>query len=117
MTEPSATPNYGWGMLCHLSALCMLLGIPLGHVLGPLLVWLFKRASDPFADLEGKESLNFQISMSLYVLVAIPLCLFVVGFFLIGALIVADVVLVIVAAVKTSKGTPYRYPLTFRLIQ
>ena len=55
-----------WGMLCHLSALSVFIGIPFGNILGPLIVWLLKREEDPFIDEQGRESLNFQISMSIY---------------------------------------------------
>ncbi|MEW6113824.1 MAG: DUF4870 domain-containing protein, partial [Thermodesulfobacteriota bacterium] len=55
-----------WGMLCHLSALLGLVLISFGHILGPLVVWLFKKNDDPFIDEQGKESLNFQISMTIY---------------------------------------------------
>jgi uncharacterized Tic20 family protein len=39
-----------FGMLCHLTALSALLGIPLGHILGPLVVWLMKKNDYPFVD-------------------------------------------------------------------
>lgn len=106
-----------WGMLCHLSALSAFLGIPFGHLLGPLVVWLVKKNEYPFVDEQGKESLNFQISVTIY---AIPL--FVLVFVLIGiplliALLAVDVVLVIVAAVKASNGESFRYPLTIRFVK
>src|SRR5438105_4208934 len=43
-------------MLCHLLAIFT-------HFLGPLLIWLIKKDSSPFVDDQGKESLNFQITM------------------------------------------------------
>ncbi len=58
-----------WGILCHLSALAMLLGVPLGNLLGPLVVWLVKRDQSSFVDQQGREALNFQISITLYALV------------------------------------------------
>ena len=53
------------GMLRHLLSLTLLIGVPLGNILGPLIVWLIKRDEDSFVDLCGKESLNFQISMTI----------------------------------------------------
>jgi len=105
-----------WGMLCHLTALIGFIGIPFGHLLGPMVVWLVKKNDDPFIDEQGKESLNFQISMTIYGIIAAFLVLILIGIPLLIALAVADVILVVIASVKTSNGEPYRYPLTIRLI-
>ena len=109
----------------HLSALVGLLGVP--SPLGPLVLWLAKRESHPFIDAQGKEALNFNLSALLYIVV-----LFVFGFIftvltlgfglflLVPAFIAAMaawVVLVIVAAVKASKGELFRYPLTIRFVR
>lgn len=104
-------------MLCHLSALSGWVGVPLGHILGPLLVWLFKKDESPFIDAEGKESLNFQISMTIYLAVSAILIFVVVGFVLIGILFIFNLVYVILASIEASKGQPYRYPLTIRFIK
>jgi uncharacterized Tic20 family protein len=105
-----------WGMLCHLSAL---LGLALGGAmfLGPLIVWLLKKNDHPFIDEQGKESLNFQISMLIYGVVAAVLICVVIGFFLLIGLVVLDIIFVIIASVKVSSGENYRYPLTIRLIR
>jgi uncharacterized Tic20 family protein len=87
-----------------------------GHILGPLIVWLIKRGDAPEIDAHGKESLNFQISMLIYNLVAGVLCLFLIGFFLLAILHLLNVVFVIIAAVKASEAQFYRYPFTIRLI-
>lgn len=102
-----------WAVLCHLAGL---LPLPVGHFIGPLVVWLLKRDEDPFVDDQGKEAVNFQISMAIYELAAALSICIVVGFFLLPALMLLDAILVIVAAVKASRGEAYRYPLTIRLI-
>ena len=51
----------------------------LGHILGPLIVWLMKRGDSPEIDAYGKESLNFQISMLIYDAIAAILCLVLIG--------------------------------------
>jgi uncharacterized Tic20 family protein len=106
-----------WGMLCHLTALVGFIGIPFGHVLGPLVVWLLKKNDYSFVNEQGKESLNFQISMTIYVFFAIFLFIIKIGIVLLIGLVIADLILVIIASVKTSKGEIYRYPLTIRLIK
>ncbi len=106
-----------WGMFCHLAALAAFVGIPLGNILGPLIVWLIKRDEFPFVADQGKESLNFQISMSIYGLICIPLMFVVIGIFLLFALMIVDVVFIVIATMKANEGTLYRYPLTIRLIK
>jgi uncharacterized Tic20 family protein len=104
-------------MLCHLTALAGFIGIPFGHILGPLVVWLLKKNDYPSVDEQGKESLNFQISLSIYGIISALLIFVMVGIFLLIVLILADLILVIVASVKTSNGESYRYPLTIRFIK
>ena len=113
-----------WTMLCHLSALIIFLGIPFGNILGPFIVWLFKKNRFPLVDVLGKESMNFQIAMSIYITIAFILAFgftpVLIGFLLYpvgGILIVADIVLTIVATIKASNNEPYRYPFIFRLIR
>jgi len=55
-----------WAMGCHLAVLAVYMGIPFGNILGPLIIWLVKKDEFPLVDEQGKESLNFQISMLIY---------------------------------------------------
>jgi uncharacterized Tic20 family protein len=105
------------GMLCHLLSLTLLLGVPLANILVPLSVWPIKRDEDPFVDLCGKESLNFQISMTIYMVIAGFLILLFVGLFMIPILMILNIVYTIIAAIKASQGTSYTYPLTIRFIK
>ncbi len=105
-----------WGMLCHLTALSLLLGIPFGNILGPLVIWLIKKEDYSFVDQQGKESLNFQISLTIYTIAAGILCIVLIGIPLLIGLFIAFFVLVVIASIKTSNGEPYRYPMTIRFI-
>jgi uncharacterized Tic20 family protein len=117
MNETSTSGNVrSWCVACHLSALAGFVVPAVGHVLGPLIVWLIKRADSPEIDAHGKEALNFQISMLIYNLVAGVLCLLLIGFALLAVLHILNVVFVILAALKAGEGQMYRYPLTLRLI-
>lgn len=106
-----------WGMACHLSALAGLFLPTFGHVLGPLVVWLLKKDSSPFVDEEGKESLNFQLSMSLYALLVAPSILIIIGFFLLGILAFLSFLFAVIGAVRASNGESYRYPMTIRFLK
>lgn len=105
-----------WAMLCHLSTFAGYL-FPFANILAPLLVWILKREGNPLVDDQGKEAMNFQISITLYVLIALVFSLILIGIpFLLG-LLLADLVLTLVAAVKAGDGETYRYPFTLRLIR
>ena len=105
-----------WCVLCHASALLGLFFHFLGHILGPLVVWLLKRGDSPEIDSYGKESLNFQISMLIYDAVAAILCIILIGIPILIGLWVLNTVLVIIASAKAGKGEFYRYPFTIRFI-
>lgn len=106
-----------WAMLCHLAGLALLIGIPAANILAPLIIWQMKKEQHPFIDAHGKESMNFQISMFIYGLIAGLLILVCVGMVLLPAVIIADIVFVIIAGIKANDGQAYRYPLTIRLIK
>ena len=105
------------GMLCHLLSLSLFVGIPFGNILGPLIIWLIKKDQFPFVNDQGKESLNFQISVTIYYIVAAVLMLALIGFLLLPAIAIFAIVEVIMASVKASKGIPFRYPLSIRFIK
>ena len=116
-----------WEVLCHLSALAMFVGIPFGNILGPLAVWLLKKNELPSVDEQGKESLNFQISITLYLIglgaITVGSLVILIGFLLlpvfIGALAcwwLVNLIFVVIAAIKASNGEAYRSPMTIRFI-
>lgn len=118
MTLPDlyvSSDERNWSVIAHLSALSALF-IPFGHVLGPMVVWLIKRREMPMVDRHGKEALNFQITMTIASFLCGFLAFIGIGLVLLFVLLVVDAVLVIMAAVKTSRGEDFRYPLTWRLI-
>ncbi len=104
-----------WGMACHLAALAGLV-IPFGNVVGPLVVWLMKKNESAFVDDQGKESLNFQISASIYMLVAALSMFVLIGFILLPIVALATLIMTIVGAIRANNGEQYRYPLTIRFV-
>lgn len=105
-----------WAMLCHLTAFAGSI-IPFGHLVGPLTIWLIKKDNMPFVDDQGKEAVNFQLTMTLAAVVSFILVLLFIGVFLLLAVMVVDIVFVIVATIKANDGVPYRYPLCIRFIK
>lgn len=123
---PGGTPSAEektWGMLAHLSALSGLLTGGIGCVVGPLVVWLIKKDTLPFVDDQGKEALNFNITLLLVAVLLWAMVIFTLGIGVIlalplGILIgLAWLVLTIVALVKANEGEAYRYPFALRLIK
>ncbi len=82
------------------------------------MVWLLKHHENPDVEIHGKESLNFQITMLGYAVVAALLGMAScgIGWFLMIPLVAAWVVFTVIASVKASNGERYQYPLTLRLI-
>lgn len=104
-----------WAMLCHLAALAAFV-FPLGNVIGPLVVWLVKKDEFPLVEDQGKESLNFQISVTIYGAVAFLLVFVLIGFLLLPVVGLFYLIMTIVGAVKANQGIAYRYPLCIRFI-
>jgi hypothetical protein len=116
-TSSSSSDVRTWNVLCHATALAGFFVPWAGHILGPLIVWLAKRNDSPEIDQHGKESLNFQISMLIYNVIAGVLCLVLIGFVILAILHILNLVLVIIASIQASEGKFYRYPITIRLIK
>jgi uncharacterized Tic20 family protein len=106
-----------WGMLAHLTAFAFFLFPPLGNVIGPLIVWLVKRDKSAFVADQGKEALNFNISVFLAALVCGLLVYVFIGILLGVALFVFWLAMTIVAGIKAGEGVQYRYPFAVRLIK
>ena len=105
----SLTPDERtWGLVAHVSGLI--------GFLGPLIVWLIKKDESAFVEGEARESLNFQITVTLAAIPCAILILLCIGVFLLMALWVASVVFIIMGAIKANEGIPYRYPVSLRLI-
>jgi hypothetical protein len=106
-----------WGMLCHLTALLGLAGIPFGNIFGPLLVWLYKKKAYAMVDKQGRESLNFQLTMTILVLISALLIYLKIGMMLIFVLASINVVLVLIASVQSYRGETFRYPFRIRFLK
>ena len=117
--SPLPTPSKEvcqWAMLCHFAAFFGLI-FPFGNLLGPLIVWQLKKEVDPYIDAQGKEALNFQITVAIAAMICFLLMVVIIGFPLLMLVGVGALVLTIIAGVKVNDGIAYRYPFTWRLIK
>jgi uncharacterized protein len=112
---PSAEERQ-WALVAHLAGL---VASALGGFafLGPLIVWLIKKDQSAFVADQAKEALNFQIAVTIALLVSIGIAMATcVGAILIPIVAIGSLVFSIVAAVESNKGVYYRYPYSLRLI-
>ena len=125
---PDTTPEARqFAMFIYISSFLGLL-IPLGNLIAPLVLWLMKKESHPFIDDQGKEVINFQLSvlivfagllilnMLLILTVILSPLVFLTGL-LMFALFVYVVIITIMGAVKAKEGVHFRFPYTVRLIK
>jgi len=100
-----------WAMICHLAALAIFVMPLIGLVIGPLVIWLIKKEQYPFVDEQGKQAVNFQISMLIYSAVGGLLVLACgIGVIVVGVVGILNLVFMIIAAIKANDGYHYRYP-------
>jgi uncharacterized Tic20 family protein len=116
---PTGTPSAEekqWALFAHLSALVGYI-IPFGSIIGPLVIWQIKKNEMPFVDDQGKEALNFQITVAIIAIICLVLVLILIGILLLWALALANLVFIIIAALAANNGQAYRYPFAFRFIK
>lgn len=118
VSQPAPTERERtWGMLAHLAALAGLLLPLVGNVIGPLAVSLARHDESPFVSAHVRESLNFNLTVTLCAAACMLLALVFVGFLLGGLLFIAWLVLTLIAAIKASEGAPYRYPFSLHFLK
>ncbi|TNG00104.1 MAG: DUF4870 domain-containing protein [Gammaproteobacteria bacterium] len=113
MTEKERT----YATWMHLSGLTSYIGIPVGHILVPLVLWLLKRKESVYLDQQGREILNFQLTITFYLIFSYLLVYILIGFLLLGIVVLLHIVATIIAAVRTYDGQMFRYPVTLRVIK
>jgi uncharacterized Tic20 family protein len=109
-------------IFCHLSALIggvvfSAVGLPVGNILGPLLIWLWKKDTMPMVNEHGKAALNFQITVSIIVFACMLTFFLILPILVAIATVIAALILTIIATIKASNGELYRYPFALRLIK
>ncbi|KRG53198.1 DUF4870 domain-containing protein [Stenotrophomonas maltophilia] len=87
--------------------------------IGALIIWLINKddASKAFVTDQAKEALNFQITVTIAMVISIILMIVIIGGILAPIVGVINLVFCIIAAVKANNGEAYRYPFTLRLIK
>lgn len=115
--EGMSKDERNWGMFCHLSAFSGLLVPFFGSILGPLIIWAIKKDEFPFVDRQGKESMNFQITMAIVITISWILVFAVIGLLILPVVVIYTLVMIVIASIKTNDGVEYRYPYSIRFIK
>ena len=103
-----------WAMFCHQGTLVT--WFPFANIILPLTIWMVKKETSSLVNDQGKEALNFQITILIGYAICIPLVLVLIGIPAMAALFLYHVIFSIVAAIKANEGRAYRYPYTLRLV-
>ena len=103
-------------MLCHISIFSGTV-IPFGNLLVPLVIWLIKKDEMKFVDDQGKEILNFQISITIYLILSIFLIILLIGIPMVIGLFIFNFICTIIGAIKANDGKYYRYPMAIQFIK
>ncbi len=117
---PGGITEQQWILFLNLSALAGFVIPSMGHILGPLIIWLVKKPESAAIDAAGRAVLNFQISWTFWMVASVILafvgsCL-IVPIVLPVAVGIAWLVFVIIGSVKVSNGEPYTFPLTIKML-
>jgi uncharacterized protein len=106
-----------WAIASHLGALSLYIGIPIGHIIIPLVIWLSKKEDSALVENQAKESLNFQITVSIFGFVFLVLSFVLIGIPFLIATGLLHIVFTIIATIEVDKGKTYRYPINLRFIK
>jgi uncharacterized protein len=138
-----ASQERNWAMAAHLSALVAIAGLPFGHVLGPLVVYLIKGHESEFVGEHARASLNYQITVSILFVVAVivavawtlayailndtsateatsPASVGILWIAFAGAVLIVlllSIVFIVMGTIAAGEGRPYNYPFAIRFLR
>ena len=116
--QPIGSPEQRkWGMVIHMSALIGLL-LPLGLVLGPLIVWMLKKNDGAFFDEQGKKAVNFQLTILVSAFVFALLGTIIKPLFALAFVMgIAGILFAIIAGINVKSKGDFNYPFSFRVFK
>jgi uncharacterized Tic20 family protein len=139
-----ASQERNWAMAAHLSALIAIAGLPFGHVVGPLVVYLIKAHESEFVAEHARASLNYQITVSIVAVVGVIAAVAtMLGFIASGSaqqmsdtgtglsfvvfwiavaiavllVLLLSLIFIIAGTVAASQGRSYTYPFAIRFLR
>lgn len=100
-------------MMLHLSQFAAFL-VPFAGIALPIVMWLIYKNESPEIDAHGRVVTNWIISALIYTCVGFLLAIIFIGFFLLLALFIVNIVFVVMGSIKANEGTVWPYPLSIR---
>ena len=95
--------------------------IPIGGILigfiSPLIGYLVLKDRSPFVKETSRQALNFQITLAIAQVVGWILAFVLIGFLVIAAAYIVNIVFSVLAAVAANRGEVYKYPLTIHFVK
>ena len=110
LVGPESSDAKTMAMLCHLLAIFT-------YWIGPLIIWLVKKDQSPFVNQQGKEALNFELTLMIGVVAGVATICIAVGGIILAAVSVVNIVFGILSTIAVNRGEPYRYPVCIRFIK
>ena len=102
-------------IITHLSQLLSFI-TGLGGLIVPLIIWITQKDKVLFIDEQGKQIINFQLSLIVYAIICIPFCLILIG--VLGLILIglASLIFPIINAVKANSNEDTHYPWTINFV-
>jgi len=114
--KPSNPNERKWGMVIHLAALTGFL-LPLGLVLGPMLVWFLKRNDSEYFNLEGRKAINFQLTILILAFVFALLSILIRPLIAISFMAgLTGMLFAGIAGIKANNGENFNYPFSLKIL-
>lgn len=101
---PPPPPANNWRLYLELLQFTVFV-FPLGHIFGPLVLWLVKKDTEPVVNEAGKKVINFNLSWTLWCLLTCG-----IGFF-------AWIVIAIISTLKAANNEPFQHPCTIAFLK
>lgn len=105
-----------WGMFCHVAVFAGCI-VPLGNIIGPLVIWLMKKDQYGFVDYNARQAMNFQITLLIAMLAGLLLSFVMIGILMMIGFGIFALVATIKAIVASSRGEYYSYPCSIQFIR
>lgn len=108
-TQLSPADEKLWATLIHIGGIFF-------NFIPALVGYLVLKDKGPFIRAHTATALNFQLTILIAYIVGGILSIILVGFILIAAAYVLNIVFSIIAAMKANQGQGYQYPMTIKFI-
>jgi len=105
-----------WVLGAHIGTL-LGYSVALGSFLIPLFIWLSKKDQSETIAMHAKASLNFQISMAIYLIISGLFAILLIGIPFLIIIPLVNLICVILATIEADKGNLYKYPFTINFVK